>query len=41
MTDTLYVPVDEKIQSRIREEAEKHHTTPEEETITILRDRFF
>jgi len=41
MTDTLYVSIDEKILSRIREQAEKHQTTPEEEVVTNLKDRFF
>ncbi len=41
MTGTLYVSVNEKILSRIREQAEKHQTTPEEEVVTIPRDRFF
>jgi len=41
MTDTLYVPVSSKMLSRILEQADEHGTTPEEEVVTILRDRFY
>jgi hypothetical protein len=41
MADTLYVPVSSKILSRILEQAGEHGTTPEEEVVTILRDRFY
>ena len=41
MTDTLYVRVDPRLMNLLKEQAERHELSPEEEVVTILRDAFY